>query len=217
MSFSERTGLRVLISGISDGVGLPCALAFAERGAELILCDIDSAALTRANDMLGGFSRYCDVISEMSVAAFAHELKSKFSEIDVIINAAGRGYVRTLGMVHLSNALMPLLGKSGSGGMILNIAPAGGYVSTKTMFPYAGSQKGFQCLSDAIAAQVKDSPISVISLVPKLRRKTEHVATNKLYRLERIDEDELVDRVIAAIGDKWPQWQRRRSPLNRRA
>jgi len=68
------SGLRVLITGAADGVGLACAYAFAERGAELILTDSDGAGLTRATDAVGGFSRFCDVVSEASVAVFAAEV-----------------------------------------------------------------------------------------------------------------------------------------------
>ena len=180
--------LRVLISGAADGIGLACAAALAERGAELILCDREGTALTRAADALGGFSRFCDVISVASVAVFATEIAAKFPNIDVLINAAGRAYVRTLGMMQMSRALLPLL-RSGSGNrLIVNIAPGGGFAPADGIFPYAGSREGFEGLSEALAEQTKGSQISVVSVIPQVRRGAELVsAASPFYRLERID------------------------------
>ena len=55
---------RVLISGAASGTGLACAEAFADEGAELILCDWDGIALTRTAKQLGAFSRFCDAGAE---------------------------------------------------------------------------------------------------------------------------------------------------------
>src|SRR3954469_21392954 len=111
-SFNDR--LCVLVSGAAGGVGLACAEAFAARGAELVLSDRDGTALTRAAQRLGAHARFCDAISETSVAIFADDLASEFASIDVIINAAGRGYVRTLAMMRMTRAMMPLL-RAGAG------------------------------------------------------------------------------------------------------
>ncbi len=168
--FAADRGLRVLITGAADGVGLACAHAFGERGAELILADSDGAGLTRATDAVGGFSRFCDVVSEASVTVFAAEIAARFGSVDVLINAAGRAYVRTLGMMLMSRALMPLLRRGDGRRLIVNIAPAGGFVRTTSIFPYAGSSEGFAGLSDALAEQTRGSQISVVSITPRLRR-----------------------------------------------
>src|SRR5919198_6517364 len=89
---------RVLIAGGAGGVGLACAEALAGVGADLILCDIEAIALTRAAERLGAFGRFCDSIEENSVAIVAAEVMEKFGRIDALINAAGRGYVRALAM-----------------------------------------------------------------------------------------------------------------------
>jgi len=123
---AANRNLRVLISGAAGGVGLACAYVFASRGAQLILCDSDGTGLTRASDASGGFSRFCDVISESSVAVFAAEIDAKFDSVDVLINAAGKGYVRTLGMMQMSRALLPVLRRGSGRRLIVNVAPAGG-------------------------------------------------------------------------------------------
>ena len=117
-----RAKLRVLIVGAGAGVGLACARAFAERGAELMLSDIDGPALKRATQEIGGNGIFCDVASEASVAIFAAEVQRSFGSLDVLINAAGKSYVRTLGTMRVSRALVPMLRRDGGRKDIVNVA-----------------------------------------------------------------------------------------------
>src|SRR5205823_13846532 len=70
----------------------PYTTLFRSPGAELILCDIDGIALTHTAERLSAFARFCDSIEDNSVAILAAEIAEKYSSIDVLINAAGRGY-----------------------------------------------------------------------------------------------------------------------------
>ena len=211
------SGLRVLVSGAADGVGLACAYAFAERGAELILTDSDGAGLTRATDGAGGFSRFCDVVSEASVAVFAAEIAARYPSIDVLINAAGRAYVRTLGMMLMSRALMPLLRRGTGRRLIVNLAPAGGFVPGDRMFPYAGSREGFDALSDALVEQTRGSQIGVVSITPQLRRSEANDPVAPFYRLEQVDEPATAARVVDLVASSRPEWRQRALRRDRRA
>jgi len=161
--------LRVIIAGAGEGVGQACACAFARRGAELILTDSNGAALTRAAELLGAHSRFCDVASEASVAIFAAEIEQDFESFDVLINAAGNGYVRSLGMMRMSSALLPLLRRGRGNRLIVNVAPSHSLTGKHGMFPHAGSQHGFQQLSDALALKTRGSSIAVVVVPPALR------------------------------------------------
>lgn len=152
---------RVLITGACKGVGRDCALAFAARGAELILADIKADALGELGRQLGAASRYCDVASEASVTVFASDILSQFSEIDMIINAAGGGYERTLGMYRVSRALLPALRKGSVHNILLNIPPAE-KDAADAIFPYASSQQAFQRLCAALAAETRGSSVRVV-------------------------------------------------------
>jgi NADP-dependent 3-hydroxy acid dehydrogenase YdfG len=208
---------RVLIAGGAGGVGLACADSLAGRGAELVLCDIDGIALTRAAERFGAFGRFCDAIEDNSVAILAAEIAEKFSSIDVLINAAGRGYVRALGMMRMTRAFMPLLRRAGGRRMLVNIAPAGGFVSSDGMFPYASSRSAFERLTEAIAEQTRGTSIEVVNIKPKLLRGrlARDCPTNRLYELQRVDEqctaDYVADAVLSAPGEgsrRCPRGQR---------
>ena len=141
---------RVLISGAASGAGLACAQAFAEQGAELILADWDGIALSRTATQLGAFSCFCDAGAERSVDIFLEEISSRFGSIDVLINAAGRGYVRALTMMRMSRAALPLMRRGAGYRLIANVAPAGGFSAGETIFPYAGSFASFARLSEVV-------------------------------------------------------------------
>ena len=213
---AANRNLRVLISGAGSGVGLACAYVFANSGAELILCDSDGVALTRASDATGAFSRFCDVVSESSVAVFAAEVTAKFETFDILINAAGKSYVRTLGMMQMSRTLLPALRRGSGRRLIINVAPAGGLKLT-SMFPYASSREGFQGLSDALADQTKGSLIDVVTITPDLRLEPVSAADGPFYRVERVDEDATALRILELAASARPEWQQRDARRSRRA
>lgn len=213
--------LRVCISGAAGGIGLACAAAFAERGAELILCDHDGIGLTRASDAFGAFSRFCDVVSEASVTVFAAEITELFPSIDVLINAAGSAYVRSLGMIRLSRALLPLLRKGTGRRLIVSIVPGAGPLASDGMFPYAGSREGFERLSEALAEQVRGTSIQVVSLAPHVIRErfdmSEQSSVYRVHSFERVDEAGTADEIVSLVAGLRPGWRARPERRNRRA
>ena len=210
---------RVLIAGGAGGVGLACAEALEAHGVELVLCDIDGIALTHTAERLHAFARFCDTIEDNSVAIFATEIAEKFDSIDVLINAAGRGYVRALAMMRMTRAFMPLLRRASGQRLLVNIAPAGGFVSSDGMFPYASSQVAFEGLSEAVAEQVRGTSIHVVNVTPRLERVTPASVRHgdHLYQLRRVDEEYTADRVVTLIDAARSLDRRRAAPSPPRA
>lgn len=210
---------RVLICGAGGGAGLACAEAFAARGAELILCDCDGVALTRAADRFDAFSRYCDAGAEGGVEIFVEEIARLFPSIDVLINAAGSGYVRALTMMRMSRAVMPLLRKGSGYRLIANVAPAGGFSPKGPIFPYAGSFASFTRLSEVLVEQCRGTEIEVACITPRILRAREGSArwSDHLYQLNRVDEREAAERIVTMFAAERPEWRQWPPLANRRA
>jgi short-subunit dehydrogenase involved in D-alanine esterification of teichoic acids len=207
---------RVLIAGAAGGVGLACAESLGQYRAELILCDIDGVGLTQAGERLQAFTRYCDAIDDHSVEIFADEIAERYPSIDVLINAAGRGYIRALAMLRMTRAFMPLLRRGSGRRLLINVAPAGGFVATTGMFPYASSRRSFHGLSDALREQVRGTSIDVVDVTPRLLRvnQPKDCSEDRLYRLQRIDEQDAARQVVGLI-DSAPGLGGRRRAANR--
>lgn len=155
----------VLVMGASTGMGLACARAFAAHGAYLVLADKDQDSLKQAARELGGIGLYCDVASEASVSAFAAQMTSAFSTVDVLINAAGQSYVRTLGTMRVTRALMPMLERGGGRTDIVNIADFGTHPDPSS-FPYAASTQAFASLSHALAEAMRGTRLVLTTIMP---------------------------------------------------
>jgi NAD(P)-dependent dehydrogenase (short-subunit alcohol dehydrogenase family) len=205
-----NNGLRVIVTGAGEGIGFACASAFAARGAELILTDHDPEALTEAAEFLGAFSRFCDVLSETSAAIFADGVEQDFGSFDVLVNAAGNGFVRTLGMMRMAKALLPLMRQGSGARLIVNVAPCFEPSPKHRLFPHGGSQTGFRQLSDALAAQTRGSSIGVVAVRPTPR------PAPAGSRLE-CGHDELAESIVGLVRAQRPEWVPRRSRTPKRA
>lgn len=200
--------LRVLISGAASGVGLACARAFAERGAELILSDVDAPSLDQAARTFGAYARPCDVCCEASVGGFAADVLNTVSSVDVLINAAGRRFVRTLGMMRMTRAFLPAMIGDRTGKDVVNIAPMGGFVPEPCHFPYAASIEAFDRLSEALAFEVRGTNVTVTTIVPHTKRAAANhlgrdadrsiTASPYTYCLESFDPQGVAGQVVAA-------------------
>lgn len=151
----------VLITGACRGIGRQCAQALAGQGAQLVLIDVEDRELSRLGDEMGAATYRCDVSAEADVTSFAAQALAAFPVIDMVINAAGGGYERTLGMYRVSRALLPAL-NNGRGHNILVSIPPAEWHAKDAIFPYASSQQGFHRLCAALADETRGSPVRVL-------------------------------------------------------
>lgn len=162
---------RVLITGACGGVGRDCAEALFSHGTELILCDKDVDDVHALADELGAAGLYCDVASEVGVRTLVAEVLDQYASLDMVINAAGGGYERTLGMYRVSRALLPALCQ-GSHTLLVNVPPSSADGDT-AIFPYASSAFAFHRLSAALAFEMRGTPVAVLIGYPASGRVTQ--------------------------------------------
>lgn len=149
-----------IIIGAAHGAGLQFAHHLASRGVRLLLVDRDEIALARVKQDTGGAIVQCDVLDERCVAEMFETAEAMFGHVDLLINAAGTGYVRTLGVMRASRefARRPRQGKA----FIVNLAASPD--TGEWAFEYAGSEIAFSRLAEGLARAIENKELKVLTL-----------------------------------------------------
>ena len=84
----------ILVTGAASGIGRAAALRFAAEGAQVVLCDINTAGLTEARasiDATGGraLTLTVDLTQPTAVEAALAQAVSHWGQLDGVFNAAG--------------------------------------------------------------------------------------------------------------------------------
>lgn len=80
----------VLVTGGAGGIGRAVAAWFARRGAAVVLCDLDAAAVLDARDAVGACDALaCDVTDEHRVEELLATVDRRYGPVGVLVNAAG--------------------------------------------------------------------------------------------------------------------------------
>ena len=85
-------GCRVVITGGASGIGLAIARRLADRGCQIVLADIDAAALTICADERDTFHTFaCDVTQQDGLEALADFSWATLGGVDLVFANAGVG------------------------------------------------------------------------------------------------------------------------------
>ena len=185
--------LKVLVTGGTSGLGLAMASALAEAGARVALTSrfAERAALVAAQ-LPGAAGIELDVRDESSVARAIDEAWSRLDGIDMLVNNAGIG-MRTVnprfmtepqgfwqvppdgfravidtnltGYFLVAREITPRMLAAGSG-RIVNIAVNEATMRRAGFVPYGPSRAGSEALSRIMAADLRDTGVTVNLLLP---------------------------------------------------
>jgi NAD(P)-dependent dehydrogenase (short-subunit alcohol dehydrogenase family)/pimeloyl-ACP methyl ester carboxylesterase len=181
-------GRRAVITGAGSGIGRATALAFAERGASVVVCDIDLPAAQRTAELAGllgpeAYAYQVDVSDGGAVEAFANQVAEEHGVPHIVVNNAGVGHhgtflettdkdwqrvldVNLWGVIHGCRAFGTLMAEHGEGGNIVNLASAAAYTPSKVLAVYATSKAAVAMLSDCLRAELAPSGIGVNVICP---------------------------------------------------
>jgi len=184
----DLSGKAALVTGAGRGIGKTIALAFAQAGADIVLCDIDLQSLRNATvevSHLGrkGFGFQVDVVRKAEVEAIATKALDFVGKIDILVNNAGivvrkpmEEYteddwdrvmdVNLKGVFNFSQAVGRQMIKQGAGGRIINIASVMGLVALPPRASYVASKGGIIALTRDLAAEWAKHNITVNSICP---------------------------------------------------
>ncbi|HEB90451.1 MAG TPA: SDR family NAD(P)-dependent oxidoreductase [Deltaproteobacteria bacterium] len=191
MDTRSLEGKTALVTGAASGIGLETAIAFAERGAALALCDIDESGLAAAVERIEGLGRKVvasgrvDVSKADQMEAFADSVHQRVEAVDILMNNAGVAIggpflatsledwnwilgINTLGVVHGCHFFIPKMVERGQGGHVVNVASAAGYAATSALAAYNTTKFSVVGLSEALWEELRPHSIGVTAVCPGL-------------------------------------------------
>ncbi|HEV2291947.1 MAG TPA: SDR family NAD(P)-dependent oxidoreductase [Gemmatimonadales bacterium] len=173
----DLRGCRVLITGGARGLGRALAVTFADRGAHLVLVDLDQVALDAAAAELRAEGRSvsayaCDVTDEDRVLVLRDQVLAD-GPIDVLVNNAGTvaggafldvpaaRHRRTIdvnvaGLVAVTHAFLPTL-LTRPRGAILNVASASAFLALPWGTTYAASKWAVLGFGESLAEELHET------------------------------------------------------------
>ena len=78
----------VIVTGAAGGIGAATAALLAERGAKLLLADIDIAGAERVAHPIGGIAFHLDLGEENSIESMVRAGLQSFGKVDALCNIA---------------------------------------------------------------------------------------------------------------------------------
>lgn len=159
-TFASSACCRAVVTGAADGVGASCARELAKLGARVALIDIDRVMALRLGAEIGAEAHVADVLSERHVKGIAKALLQDFGQANVIVNAAGAGFVRSLGMLRVTRAISRTAGNAPM--TVINVAPR--KVRRGDPFQHASSKVAFQRLSQGLRGALEKPNLNVLTV-----------------------------------------------------
>ena len=181
-------GLRALVTGASSGIGLGCAVALAEAGADVVLASRNIKALNEAAEaiIMKGFSAetlQLDISDLLSIDTVLKDQKP----FDVLVNSAGLGRhtpsletsaedfdevmdVNLKGAYFLTQSIAKALIKAKKPGSLINISSQMGHVGGVDRAVYAASKHAVEGFTKAMAIEWGRHQIRVNTICPTFIR-----------------------------------------------
>lgn len=188
MQTRDLSGKLVVVTGAASGIGRALALACAQRGGTLALCDLDEAGLTetsrRARERGARvLARTVDVAAREQMERFAQAVHEELGVVSLLVNNAGIGLgagfldtslddwdsilnVDLKGVVHGCHHFVPPMVERGEGGHVVNVASAAGLVPSQTLCAYSTAKFAVVGLSGALRQELAGHGIGVTAICP---------------------------------------------------
>jgi NAD(P)-dependent dehydrogenase (short-subunit alcohol dehydrogenase family) len=183
------SGKTTLISGAAGGIGFALAKEFGELGMNVVIADIDEAALASAKKQLESLNinvLACklDVTDFTQWQACVEQTLAAFGKLHMVVNNAGVGGVpgkieqadhdiwrwvvdvNLMGVVYGAQAAIPEIKRHGEGGWIINVASMAGMMGIPYASSYSATKAAVVSLTESWAVELKSYNIHVSALCP---------------------------------------------------
>lgn len=183
--FAEKTAV---ITGAARGIGRACAFVFAERGANLVLVDVDGEKLASVGEEMKPFgtdvmTAVCDISNEQAVNDAAKAALERFGKVDMLVNNAAlfRSWhpftkfssaeweryfsVNVMGTAYCTNVFLPGMLERGSGSVV-NVASVAGVYGLASMVMYSATKGAVIAMTRALAKETADKGVRINAVSP---------------------------------------------------
>jgi NAD(P)-dependent dehydrogenase (short-subunit alcohol dehydrogenase family) len=200
---ADLQGKRALVTGAAQGLGHAIAVLFAERGARVLLTDIDADGAAKAAAALPGAAALgCDVTKADDVEAAVNAAVAEFGGLDIMVNNAGieigkpltdhtESDIDKLLAVNVKGVFfgikysVPAIIGSG-GGCIVNMASVAGLGGAPLLGGYCATKGAVLRLTEVAAIELRAHGVRVNAVCPSF--------------IDTAMVDRLVDPFTAAVG-----------------
>jgi NAD(P)-dependent dehydrogenase (short-subunit alcohol dehydrogenase family) len=184
----DFAGKAAFITGGAGGIGLAMARAVGQRGMKVAIADVEAESCARAVEALRregiiAIGTACDVSDREALAEAAKRTFAEFGKVHVLCNNAGvsrAGAIETIaasdwdwvigvnlkGLIHGLQLFLPHMKAHGEAGHIVNTASINGVAGAPLAGPYTATKFAVVGLSEALAAELAETPIGVSVLCP---------------------------------------------------
>jgi meso-butanediol dehydrogenase/(S,S)-butanediol dehydrogenase/diacetyl reductase len=182
----DFAGKVAIVTAGASGMGAATARLLVERGAQVVIVDIDEATGGALAAELGDAARFaaCDVADIDAATAVVDEAFARTGRIDCLFNNAGRAVMKLTpdltpedwklvidvslnSVFHFSRAAIPCM-KAGGGGAIVNTASVSGMFGDYMMAAYNAAKGGVLNYTRAMACDHAQDNIRVNAICPGL-------------------------------------------------
>ncbi|MGI6875617.1 MULTISPECIES: SDR family NAD(P)-dependent oxidoreductase [Amycolatopsis] len=179
---SELDGKRVFVTGSGAGIGKAIAKLFTDRGARVVVSDIDADAAKRAADEIGAAGvANCDVTDEAQVQAAVQQAADLLGGLDVLVNNAGieisspllQQSTESFDRIYAVNVRGPFVAMKAatphlvaSKGNVVNIASIAGIGGSPLLGSYCATKAALIQLTRVAAVEMRPAGVRVNAVCP---------------------------------------------------
>jgi NADP-dependent 3-hydroxy acid dehydrogenase YdfG len=198
-----------VVTGASSGIGAATARALAAAGYRVVCAARRTDRVRALAEEIGGVAVACDVTDRDSVRGLA---EAAGDVVHVLVNNAGGAFgaepvetadpedwrrmydVNVLGVLHVTQAILPALRASGDG-VIVNVGSTAGRIAYEGGGGYTAAKHGTQVVTETLRLELCGEPIRVSEIAPGMVRTDE-------FSLKRFEGDRSrADAIYAGVPD----------------